>query len=166
MAQTISLMVPTQAQIRSKAFAMSMNKDALTGTNLAVSTRSMALAWMLDVQEAGADCMFSFEERICRNSRTSVSATVGRMQGRTQRAANDRLACAGGQFRGDLNAPSLERYFRARNAPYSLDDPGNSLKSQRMRPPSERTINPRLALKSLRLEPPTFPQGRVSRLRR
>ena len=67
MAQTISLMVRAQAQIQPKAFAMSMNKVALTGTNLVFSTRSMALAWMLDVPEAGADCMSSFEERICRN---------------------------------------------------------------------------------------------------
>jgi hypothetical protein len=54
MTQTISLMVPTQAQIRPKAFAMSMNKEALTGTNLAFSTRGIALAWMLDIPEAGA----------------------------------------------------------------------------------------------------------------
>ena len=83
--------------------------------------------------------MFSFEERIFRNGRTSVSATVGRRQSRTQGASNDRLACGGGEFRDDLHAPSLERYFRARNAPYSLDDPGNTLKLQQMRAPSERT---------------------------
>ena len=34
---------------------MSMDKVALTGTNLVFSTRSMALAWILDVPEAGAD---------------------------------------------------------------------------------------------------------------
>jgi hypothetical protein len=67
--------------------------------------------------------MFPIEERICRNGQTSVPATVGRMQGRTQRVSNDRLACGGGEFRGDLNATSLERYFQGRNAPYSLDDP-------------------------------------------
>ena len=116
-----------------------MNKEALTGTNLAFSTRSMALAWMLDVPEAGADYVFSFEERICRNGQTSVPATVGRMQGRTQSASNDRLAYGGNEFGDALNAPSLERYFRGRNAPYSLNDPGNPLKSQQMRPPSERT---------------------------
>jgi hypothetical protein len=69
MAQTISLMVPAPAQIRPKAFAISMNKEVLTSTNLASSTRSMALAWMLDVSEAGADCMFSFEGRIYRTAR-------------------------------------------------------------------------------------------------
>jgi hypothetical protein len=74
MAQTISLMVPTQSQIRSKAFAMSMNKEALTGTNLAYSTRSMALVWMLDAPETGADYMFSFEGGICRSGQTSASA--------------------------------------------------------------------------------------------
>jgi hypothetical protein len=84
--------------------------------------------------------MFLFEERICQNGQMSVSATVDRMQERTQRAFNDRLACGGGEFRDDLNAPSLERYFplerylRGRNAPYSLNDQGNPLKSQKMRP--------------------------------
>jgi hypothetical protein len=99
----------------------------------------MALAWMFDVSEAGADCMFSIEEKICRNGQTLVLGTAGRMHDRTEGASHDRLACRGGEFRDDLNAPSLERYFRARNAPYSLDDPGNPLKSQQMRPPSERT---------------------------
>ena len=140
MAQAISLMVPTQAQIRSEAFVMSMNTEALTGTNLAFLTRSVTLAWMLDVLETGADCMFSFEERICRNGQASVPATVGRMQGRTQSVSNDRLACGGGEFR-DLHAPSLEMYFRARNAPYSLTDRCNHLKSQQMRAPSERTTS-------------------------
>jgi hypothetical protein len=140
MDQTISLMAPAQAQIRPKAFAMSMNKEALTRTKLTFSSRSMALVRMLGVPEAGADCMFLFEER---NGRTSVSATVGRRQSRTQGSSNDRLACGGGEFRDDLNAPSLERYFRARNAPYSLDDPGNPLKSQQMRAPSERTKHQR-----------------------
>jgi hypothetical protein len=145
MAQTISLIVPAQAQIRPKGFAVSMNKEALTGTNLAFSTRSTALAWMLDEPEARADCMLSFEERICRNGQTSVPATLGRLQGRTQRASNDRLAYGGGRFRDNLNAPSLERYLRGRNAPYSLDDPGNHLKSQRMRrPPS--APNPRVII--------------------
>jgi len=53
MAQTISLMVPAQAKIRSKAFPMPMNKEALSPTDLLFSTRSMALAWMLDVPAAG-----------------------------------------------------------------------------------------------------------------
>jgi len=48
-----------------------MNKEALTGTNLAFSTPSAVLAWMLDVPEAGADSMFSFAETNCRNGRTS-----------------------------------------------------------------------------------------------
>jgi hypothetical protein len=115
-----------------------MNKEALTGTNLAFSSRSMTPAWMLDVPEAGADCMFSVEGRICRKGQTSVSATIGWMQRRTQSASNDRLACGGGEFRDDLNALCLESYFRGRNV-YSLNDPGNPLKSQQMRPPSERT---------------------------
>jgi hypothetical protein len=118
---------------------MSVNKEALTDTKLAFSTRRMALAWMLDVPEGGADCMFSFRERICQNGQTSVSPAVGQMQGRSRRASNDRLACGAGEFRDDLNAPSRERYFQARNAPYFLNDLGNPLKSQEMRSPSERT---------------------------
>jgi hypothetical protein len=141
MAQTVSLIVPAQAQIRPKAFAMSMNKNALRGINLAFSTRSVALAWMLEVPEAGTNLHFLFEERICRNGQTSVSATVGQVQGRTQRASKDRLACRAGEFRDDLNAPSLERYFRRRNAPYSLNDLDNPLKSQQMRAPSERVAS-------------------------
>jgi hypothetical protein len=45
----------------------------------------------------------------------------------------------GGEFRDGLHAPCLERYFRG------LDNP---LKSQQMRPPSERITNPLLALSS------------------
>jgi hypothetical protein len=55
------------------------------------------------------------------------------------------------EFGDDVKAPSPERYFWVRNAPYSLNDPDNLLKLQQMRPPSERTINPRLALESLTL---------------
>lgn len=36
--------------------------------------------------------MFSIEERICRNGKTSVSAAVGRMHGRTHGASRDQLA--------------------------------------------------------------------------
>jgi hypothetical protein len=129
-----------------KVFAMAMNKGALTGTNLAFSTRSSALDWTLDVPEAGADCMVSFEERTCPNGQMSSPAAVGWLQARTQRASNDRLERDGGMFRDDLNAPSLEKYLWAGNAPYAVKDCGKALKSQEMSAPSERTINPRLAL--------------------
>jgi hypothetical protein len=137
MAQTISLMEPAQAQIRSKAFGVSMNNEALAGTNLAFSTPRIALVWMLDVPEAGADWMFSIDERICWNSQTAVSATVGRIHGRTQGASHDRPACGGLGSRDDPNALSLQRHFCGRNAPYPLNDQGNPLKSQQMRPPSD-----------------------------
>jgi hypothetical protein len=78
--------------------------------------------------------MFWFEGRICEYGQTSVSATNGWMQGRTQRASNDRLACGGDEFRDDLNAPSLESYFRGRNAPYSLNDPSNPYRNKCDRP--------------------------------
>lgn len=50
------------------------------------------------------------------------------------------------EFGDDVKAPSPERYFWVRNAPYSLNDPDNLLKLQQMRPPSERTINPHLEI--------------------
>jgi hypothetical protein len=40
---------------------------------------------------------------------------------------------------GGGRAASLQTHFWARNAPYALADRGNPLKSQQMRPPSERT---------------------------
>jgi hypothetical protein len=72
--------------------------------------------------------MFSFEESIRWNGQTSVSSTLGRMQGRTQRASNDRLGCEGCEFQKVLSGSKCT---------YSLNDPGNSLNSQQMRPPSE-----------------------------
>jgi hypothetical protein len=79
MDQTISLMAPAQAQIRPKAFAMSMNKDALTGTNLAVSTRSMALVWMLDVQRQELIACFRLKKGTAgrRYQSPSVEGRVG-----------------------------------------------------------------------------------------
>jgi hypothetical protein len=112
---------------------MSANKEALTGINLAFPT----LAWVFDVSEAGPDCTFSIEEKIGRSGQTSVVGAIGRMHGRTERASHDRLACGEVEFWDDLNAPSLQTYFRGRNAPYSLNDLDNPLKSQQcVRPPS------------------------------
>jgi hypothetical protein len=142
-------MEPAEAQIRPKAFGMSMNSEALAGTNLAFSTPSIALVWMLDVPEAGADWMFSIEERICRNGQTSGSAAVGRMLGRTQGASHDKLACGGRRLRDDLNAPSLHRYFCGQNAFYPLNDQGNPLISQQMRPPSERANCNKLLIRKI-----------------
>ena len=51
-------------------------------------------------------------------------------------------------FRDDLKASVLQKHFWFRNELYALTDPRRSLISQQTRPPSERTINPRLALKS------------------
>jgi hypothetical protein len=51
-------------------------------------------------------------------------------------------------FRDDVSERSIERYVRARKAPYCSVDPINSLISKKKGAPSERTINPCLALKS------------------
>jgi hypothetical protein len=139
MAQT---MVPAQAQIRPEALQMSKNNEAITGMSFAFSIRSMPSAWMLDVPKSGADCSFAVEERICRSGQASIPATVlGRMQRGNQKGSNDMFAFGDVNYREDLKDPSLERYFRGRNAPYAVKDRDNPLKSQQMRPPSERTTS-------------------------
>jgi hypothetical protein len=49
----------------------------------------------------------------------------------------------------DLKALALQSHFWLRNEPYASTDPRNHLKSQQMRPPSERTTNPRFELQLL-----------------
>src|SRR5579872_3925173 len=49
--------------------------------------------------------------------------------------------------------PHLQRHFWLRNEPCASVDPRSPLILQQMRPPSERTINPRLALKFLAFFP-------------
>jgi len=110
---------------------------------------SMTLVWTLDIPNAGAGCMFSIEDRIWDGQRASSSDTVGRMLFRSQGALRW-VRARGVGFGDDVKAPPPERYFWVQNAPYSLNDPDNLLKLQQMRPPSERTRSPRLALKSLR----------------
>src|SRR5258707_13011895 len=106
MAQTISLMEPAQAQIQPEAFEMSINKEALTGTNLAFPTLGVALAWMFDVPEAGADCLFSIEERISGGDRKTASPTVGRRLSRSQTASPARARRAtGGGVRSPTGLP-------------------------------------------------------------
>src|SRR4051794_34230996 len=96
----------------------------------------------------GLRSRFRLEIGIWYGQRTSVTTTVGR----TSRGSPDRLARAEGLWGEAMSAPS-ERHFWARNAPYVLRDPADLLKSQRMRPPFERTINPHVAFKSLSYRP-------------
>ena|SRR5713226_6137461 len=49
--------------------------------------RSMALAWSLNVSEAGAGRMFSIEDMVWDSQRTSVTATLGRTLCQSQRAS-------------------------------------------------------------------------------
>src|SRR5258707_15549668 len=97
MAQTISLMEPAQAQIQPEAFEMSINKEALTGTNPAFPTLGVALAWMFDVPEAGADCQFSIEKRIAGGERNTAAANVGRKIRRSQKAVPTRADSGKGE---------------------------------------------------------------------
>src|SRR5271163_3961477 len=110
---------------------------------------SMAVVWTLNVSDAGTRRASSIEDRIWDGLRMSVSATVGRTP--TLGQALQRVRTHGAWFGRDLKAASLQRHFWVRNAPYAVKDGGNPLKSQQMRPPSERTINPRFELKSLAL---------------
>jgi hypothetical protein len=111
--------------------------------------RSMALVWALNVSDAGAGRMFSIEDMVWDSQRTSVSATVGQTVGQSQ-GASRRVRTRGRGF-GDDAIATPQKHFWARNEPYALRSHRNSLKSQQMRAPSERTINPRLALKLLTL---------------
>jgi len=112
----------------------------------------MAVVWTFNVPNAGTRRVFSIEDRIWDGQRTSVSATVGGTLG-TSRGVLRQIRTRGGGLGDDFKAASLQRHFWVRNAPYAVKDRGNPLKSQQMRAPSERTINPRLALKSLRFFP-------------
>jgi hypothetical protein len=108
---------------------------------------SMAVVWTLNVSDAGTRRASSIEDRIWDGVRMSVSATVGRTLtlGQSQRSLQ-RVRTRGAWFGHDLKAPSLQRYFWVRNAPNALTRPRNHLITQQMRAPSERTINPRLAI--------------------
>jgi hypothetical protein len=100
--------------------------------------RSMAFVWTRNVPEAGAGRMFSIEDMVWDSQKTSVSAAVSRTLGQSQ-GASRLVRTRGCGLCDDLNASPLQRHFWVRNAPYALKDPDNSLKSQEMRPPSERT---------------------------
>ena len=98
----------------------------------------MTLGRTLNVPDAGADRMLSIEDMVWNSQRTSVSATVGRTLAQSQ-GASRKVRTRGCGFWDDLEASPLQRHFWVRNAPYALRDPCNSLKSQQMRAPSERT---------------------------
>jgi hypothetical protein len=100
----------------------------------------MAVVWTFNVPDAGTRRVFSIEDRIWDGQRMSVSATVGRTLG-TSRGVLRQIRTRGGGLGDDFNAASLQRHFWVRNAPYAVKDRGNSLKSQEMRPPSERTTS-------------------------
>jgi hypothetical protein len=80
--------------------------------------------------------MFLIENWSLDGQRKSVFETVYRTLGQSQRALR-RVRTGGAGFWDDLKATPLERHLWARNAPYSLNDIGNPLKSQEMRAPSE-----------------------------
>ena len=99
----------------------------------------MAVVWTLNVPDAGTGRVFSIEDRIWDHQGIPVSTAVGRMLSASR--APQQLGGRGGRFGDDLIAALRQTYFCGRNAPYSLNDPDNTLKSQKMRPPSERTIS-------------------------
>jgi hypothetical protein len=77
--------------------------------------------------------------------------SVGRLG--ASRGVLRQIRTRGGRIGDDFKTASLQRHLWVRNAPYALKDPDNPLKSRQMRPPSERTRNPPLALKSLSFFP-------------
>ena len=99
---------------------------------------SMAVVWTFDVPDAGTRRVFSTEDKIWDGQTTTVSATVGRALG-ASRGVPRLMHTHGGGFGNDFKAASLQKHFCGRNAPYLLSDQDNPLKSQQMRPPSERT---------------------------
>jgi len=84
--------------------------------------------------------MLSIEDMVWNSQRTSVSATVGRTPAQSQ-GASRQVRTRGCGLWDDLEASPLQRHFWGRNAPYGLTNLGNSLISQQMRPPSERTTS-------------------------
>jgi hypothetical protein len=81
--------------------------------------------------------MLSIEDMVWNCQRTSVSAT-GRTLGQS-RGASRQVRTHGCVLWNNLKASPFQRHLWLRNAPYALNDPDNSLKSQQMRQPSERT---------------------------
>jgi len=78
--------------------------------------------------------MFSIEDIVWDSQEMSESAAVGQGQGASRRVHTRERGLG-----DNLKAPPLQRHFWVRNAPYRLTNLGNSLISQQMRPPSERT---------------------------
>src|SRR4051812_25604904 len=109
----------------------------------------MAVVWTFDVPDAGTRRVFSTEDKVWDGQTTSVTATVGRALG-ASRGVPRQMRTHGGGLGNYFKAASLQKHFWVRNAPYALRDPCNQLKSQQMRPPSERTKSPRSELKSRR----------------
>jgi hypothetical protein len=109
------------------------------------SKHGSCFVWAFDAPDGGAGRMFSVEDMISDSQRRPASAAVVRMLGQG-RVTSQQVRTRRDGFGDDLNAAPFERYFWARNAPYTSTDPCNQLKSQQIRPPSERTINPRLAI--------------------
>jgi hypothetical protein len=121
------------------SFVMSKNsktEEAITGAGFAFSMRSMPLAWTLDVPRLGADRNFAIKEVICRTGQTSLPATI---VGRMLDGSSDEGFVRKRISREELNRSSLERYFRAGNAPNAVKDHRNLFKLQQNGAPSERS---------------------------
>ena len=84
--------------------------------------------------------MFSIGNMVWDSQRTSVSAAVGRTFSQSQGISRQVRTRECG-FWHNLKASALQRHFWVRNVPYNLAVLSNSLKSQQMRAPSERTTD-------------------------
>ena len=102
--------------------------------------------------------MSSIGNGIWYGQRTTASAVVGRMLAQSQ-GASRLVRMEGGRLGDNLKAPMLQKHFCAGNAPYALLNPCNTLKSQQMRPPSERTTSNHEIGMSWKRSPPVMPFG-------
>jgi len=98
----------------------------------------MPVVGTLNVSGAGMRRPSSIEDKIRDGDGTLISATMVRKLS-ASRAVPQQTRTSGGGRADHFKAVSLQTHFWVRNAPYAAKDRGNPLKSQRMRPPSERT---------------------------
>ena len=81
--------------------------------------------------------MLSIEDMVWDGQRTRISHR--RSDAQSKPGASRQVRMRGCGLWDDLKASPFQRHFWGRNALYALTGPCNPLKSQQMRPPSERT---------------------------
>ena len=98
----------------------------------------MAVVWTLNLSGAEIRRASSIEDKTWDGEGTSVSASMGSTLD-AGRGVLQQTRKSGGGCPDDLKAANPQTHLWVRNAPYAVKDRDNPLKSQQMRPPSERT---------------------------